>query len=318
MKQKIIFWFIAVSLFSMPLGEAAAQLRSQYEGLSRYIGKEAVTTLDSAQIRITYSLNYVPDSNKMQEVMRDRKVLLIGNEWTHFYSDYVRQADSVFTADYDAGKNTEPLTWPSDIAGEGYEVFTNIATQKRTVLEPVTNLLLYSYDDEVRSLQWEISNDTCRILNYFCQKANAHFRGRDWTVWFTSEIPLNTGPWKLGGLPGLILKAADSKNHYIFECIGVEQLRNAKQPIIMLHESPTFIKCHRKAYRRAQQQFYVNHINVLLSLGFNINIEDNEQRRIDFLETPNNMFEEQYIYYVASIKVDDRYKNIPYNPIELE
>lgn len=47
--------------------------------------------------------------------------------------------------------------------------------------------------------------------------AKTNFRGRIWTAFFTPEIPIKEGPWKLCGLPGIILKASDSKNHYSYE-----------------------------------------------------------------------------------------------------
>lgn len=61
---------------------------------------------------------------------------------------------------------------------------------------------------------------------YTCVKATAKFRGRTYEAWFASDIPIFNGPWKFGGLPGLILSLTDSKNEYHFECIGIENLKN--------------------------------------------------------------------------------------------
>ena len=58
----------------------------------------------------------------------------------------------------------------------------------------------------------------CFIL---CIKATTNYKGREWVVWFAPETHLNIGPWKFHGLPGLILKAEDSENHYIFECVDI-------------------------------------------------------------------------------------------------
>ena len=41
-------------------------------------------------------------------------------------------------------------------------------------------------------------------------------------AWFTSQIPLKSGPWKFGGLPGLIMKVYDTKHVYTWEAVSVE------------------------------------------------------------------------------------------------
>ncbi|HIR32843.1 MAG TPA: GLPGLI family protein, partial [Candidatus Coprenecus merdigallinarum] len=56
---------------------------------------------------------------------------------------------------------------------------------------------------------------------YNCQRATGTFRGREWQVWFTYDIPYNYGPWKLGGLPGLILKAEDSSGTFVWEAVSL-------------------------------------------------------------------------------------------------
>ena len=72
------------------------------------------------------------------------------------------------------------------------------------------------YIKEVAPSQtWKIEKETKKIGKFNCKKATTTFRGRTYTAWFTSDIPLPYGPWKLHGLPGLILEAYDSnKNAY--------------------------------------------------------------------------------------------------------
>jgi GLPGLI family protein len=68
----------------------------------------------------------------------------------------------------------------------------------------------YIYIEEERPvIDWELKKETKKIGNFKAKKAIGEFRGRTYTAWYTTEIPLPYGPWKLQGLPGLILEAHD-------------------------------------------------------------------------------------------------------------
>ena len=76
--------------------------------------------------------------------------------------------------------------------------------------------------DKAGIISWELLNETKKINSFNCQKARGNFRGRIYTVWFTNDIPVSLGPWKLNGLPGLILEATDSLNQFQFFAEKVE------------------------------------------------------------------------------------------------
>lgn len=75
----------------------------------------------------------------------------------------------------------------------------------------------YLYEDEgARQLDWKLEDKYKTISGYECQKASVTFRGRNYDAWFTTEIPLPYGPWKFGGLPGLILEIYDDTKEISF------------------------------------------------------------------------------------------------------
>lgn len=81
----------------------------------------------------------------------------------------------------------------------------------------VTGTLNFCRVDSLPDFNWELQSDTMRILGFLCQKATSKMVWEDsyfrqFTAWFTLEIPLSYGPRNVFGLPGIVL-GADSKYH---------------------------------------------------------------------------------------------------------
>lgn len=85
------------------------------------------------------------------------------------------------------------------------------------------------YNQPLPKLSWVIHDEEQLILGYSCRKATTDYGGRTWEVWFTKDIPFSFGPWKLQGLPGLILAACDKDGGFVFECTEV---RKSNEPIM--------------------------------------------------------------------------------------
>ncbi|WP_074407832.1 GLPGLI family protein [Aquimarina megaterium] len=98
--------------------------------------------------------------------------------------------------------------------------YTNLITNDLIFRETISSKL-YTIKDSVKTIPWKLHSEYKNISKYKCQKATALFRGRKYTAWFTTEIPVSHGPWKLRGLPGLIMKAYDHTRKYEFEIAKV-------------------------------------------------------------------------------------------------
>jgi GLPGLI family protein len=113
----------------------------------------------------------------------------------------------------------------------------------------------YKYTEKIPSFNWALTNDTLTILGYRCNKATTRFRGRNWEVWFTLEIPISDGPWKFSGLPGLILKATEDKKNFEFTCIAVEK-PNRTDEITFLNGN--YIETTKADFRTLKQRYADN------------------------------------------------------------
>ena len=65
----------------------------------------------------------------------------------------------------------------------------------------------YEGYESTPDIVWTLTDDTLTVGGYLCQQATATHRGVAWTVCYTEAIPSSAGPWRLRGLPGLIVKA---------------------------------------------------------------------------------------------------------------
>lgn len=105
-----------------------------------------------------------------------------------------------------------------------YPIF-NIGVLKQNATYEMVQILdgdVFRYLDG-KDAKWSILSEKIRIGDYDCQKATATVGGRNWEVFFTVEISLPFGPYKFGGLPGLIVQAKDDSNSYIFTMVGLEK-----------------------------------------------------------------------------------------------
>ncbi len=137
--------------------------------------------------------------------------------------------------------------------GEFMTIYKNHPSGRLTHTEKICEDW-FRYDEDMPEFDWELTDSVTNVLGYECHGAVCSFRGRRWTVFYAEEIPLADGPWKLHGLPGLIMKASDEKGHYTFECIGIKS--KADRPIT-IYKVP-FNDVSRRDYYDTRHRYEVN------------------------------------------------------------
>lgn len=114
--------------------------------------------------------------------------------------------------------------------GETTNVFKNYPSKNRiTVTENIGHIFLY--EEEMPQYDWQLADNDTLLLGYKCFEAKTEYRGRVWRVFYTPELAVSDGPWKLCGLPGLIMYAEDEQGQFRYECIALEN--NIKRPIAL-------------------------------------------------------------------------------------
>ena len=181
--------------------------------------------LDSALVRVKYRMVYVKDVENPDKKTENTMMLQIGNELSKYF-DYNRfLADSLYTVL--AEKKTPRSEVTTQVYSQSYRslplrVFKNYPKGKITTVDRVP-FDTYTFEEEMESPDWALERDTLIVCGYTCKKATTTYFGRNYTAWYAPEIPISEGPWKFFGLPGLILKVEDDREHYSFECIAIEK-----------------------------------------------------------------------------------------------
>lgn len=117
------------------------------------------------------------------------------------------------------------------------------------------NLLKINYfiDDYSMKIEWNLTDDTKTINELVCKKATTNFRGRNWEVWYTPNIPMYYGPWKFYGLPGLIVSAIDESKEFFFTLNKIENQEGVKMPIVKVSD---FKQVNMKKYNDIMEEVF--------------------------------------------------------------
>lgn len=256
---------------------------------------EKADVIDESMLRVTYEAYIVSDTTSGHQY-RDRMIVLIGDEWYNSYGDELWKRNIQIT--FPEG---DPRRDPYE-ATEGYEQVITKSIYRHIPERKITNRCqipetsrVYAYEEPQPEFRWAIGRERKEICGYTCYNAETHYAGRDWTVWFTPEIPVDCGLWKFSGLPGLILEASDSRKEYIFTAGGIEQ---KTEPIYVYRTSLKTVS--RESFRRLERNLHEDPI--LYSDG-----PDGYRLWIDKKRglTSHEVFTAGHFAY-------------PYNPIELE
>ena len=251
---------IAILALAAMCGGASAQQKQGKPFPPRFAdyGANNVTEIGRSKIRVLYA--FQAQDLKDEETWIDCGQLLTDKGMTQYASYYVSE------------NNAYIRQWLKDNPSKGYypggakmkgrlkdywseyqysQIFVRDKGLTEWAVMPSAEFTQYRYTELWPSMQWTLKDEKQTICGYQCQKATCHWRGRDYVAWFTSAIPLKSGPWKFGGLPGLIMKIYDTKHLYTWEAVAVE---NGSFPIYQLDER-RFKDSERKKVLKMQRDW---------------------------------------------------------------
>ena len=241
---------------------------------------------DNARVKVEYTERY----KNWTGVNKNEKMLLLANgQISHYYNPTSLVVDSIlstpegtvrFNAMVEAAN--EAGQRPALLPGSRTYIIKNANSSSIHYYgEPAGEL--GDYEEQFAEQNWTIADSSKTVLGYDCLKAEMDYHGRHWTVWFTPEIPISDGPWKLCGLPGLILEADADNGKYHFEATGIESVDATFPQKMYGHDLSVSMK--RKDMLSLQWKFY-NNSGAQMQAEFGITAHDDPlPEGFDLIET---------------------------------
>lgn len=177
-------------------------------------------TISQTDIKLVleFKMSHIVDTNQ-RDNPRVSPCMLIAGASASVFDDYYkskrflgysgRDVDRVYDNEFDMEDFINGISTD--------QVYTDFG-KKELTSGMYINKILYTKTEPLPKIDWTIQSQTKTMLGQECQMATATFRGRRYTAWFAPGIAIGAGPWKLNGLPGIILAANDDRNEISFTC----------------------------------------------------------------------------------------------------
>lgn len=261
MKRQLLYLLAAFLIPSFCWGQW-----KQAEIPPSYRRKVPTTKIDDAQVTVYYAFN--AKDIKDESTYIDLGWLQVGKQYTKYASYFVAHSDS--THQPKLIKNGAASGYaPQDFGGRYPNYWSEYQFDEIYIKDGQLTEYAFmpanlekeccQYTETCPTQQWTLSDETKTIQGYMCQRATCHWRGRDYEAWFTQEVPIRRGPWKFGGLPGLIVNISDSKMEYTFELVRLERTPCP----ILTHDFSHFRKVSRDHMLKLQKKININWVRVL-------------------------------------------------------
>jgi GLPGLI family protein len=179
---------------------------------------------DTARVLVHYKFTWLMDTTNRAHPYTENMVLFVGKSASDYRSYDKIAADAQFKKAYaEAAASSPDGNVRINRRGVGTQIqYFQYPNEQELFTKDQLMFNSYLIESQLPAIDWKISSDTATFGSLHCQKATCHFKGRDYTAWFCPDLPVHAGPWKLNGLPGVIVDARDAKNEVVFKFDGVE------------------------------------------------------------------------------------------------
>ncbi|MFY8003718.1 MAG: GLPGLI family protein, partial [Chitinophagaceae bacterium] len=181
--------------------------------------------------KISYNYSHIKDTARPNIVYKENMVLLTNKEKSLYLSEYEFKIDSTFNDNMAKVKAGITIDLPNEPIKFKYHTFESLlfVQQESTLysIKPWTGDKIV-IEEIWPNTKWQLLDSTQIIGGLTCYSAIGVVKGRTYTVWYCPDYPVSAGPWKIRGLPGLIVAATDASKTISFQ---LQSINNISYPV---------------------------------------------------------------------------------------
>lgn len=202
--------------------------------------------------RFIYDVEYKKDSTQ-NSITKENYHLDIESKIVKYYPRDFYIGDSLVT-------NNLPITDGSKF-NTSHIITHQLGSADHNYYDVLENVVLKLSSKNTQN--WKLTNEKKKVKDLNMQKATTNWGGRNWTAWFTTDIPFQEGPYKFHGLPGLITELYDDKNNYKFELVKTQKIANPQGNMYIDYMVKSSVAVDDKKYKDSKLKYYDSPVNYL-------------------------------------------------------
>jgi len=266
------YFLLYALIFSLPV---FAQLRFDYP----------IKEIEPTQLIVTYSLKFQQDSTNPNFIRQEDMLLFLGKKVSEFVSKDSYRYDTIMRnveSESEFRGLIADQSNPLPLSRFTVRIFKNYPKGKLTCIEHIIEGT-FKYEENLNLFKWKLTGDMASLYGYKVQKAITEFGGRNWIAWFAPDLPFNDGPYKFSGLPGLIVKLSDSRNHYVFEFSSINK---PNKQLMIDYVEKDFIESTKYNFFRAKDAFREDIINRAKTAGLSAELQQTAAQNMAKMNNP--------------------------------
>lgn len=189
-------------------------------------GQNTISAGETSLVNVVYDFYHINDLNNRSNINHQEMILSVGKVWSNYQNFEnikskikARKAleDMIASGNIRAGGTVRGGLIVSTYTDNRMQVnyYQKMSDKELHSLESVGRNV-YLIRSKLPIINWAVKNEKKKLGDFEVQRAEGEFAGRKYIAWFCTDVPFSNGPWKLSGLPGLILEAQDEKGEVKF------------------------------------------------------------------------------------------------------